>query len=542
MSGSWVSFSNWGIQPGMSAKEVFHTQIVNQLSLLALLLGLLRMIIACVLADWQSLFLSLFLTIVWILPPWFNRIGFPQSAKLSFLGMYLFLFVFFTLLTAESNSHWGVFFVAVAAMLFYTDRMTIWIFGITGLLLYFICEAWIYYMPPFFHLKYPLYNIIAQGVSVGLTFYILFALIIKELQISEAKTLSDKERLNAIINGALDAVITINVDNVITGWNPQAVEIFGYTASEALGQKLPDLIIPKKYRSHHRQGMQRYMETGEGPVLNNRIEIEGQRKNGEIFQVELTVIPVMNNNEQFFSAFIRDITEVKNARERLLVLNDELKQFASIASHDLKEPLRNIAAFSDLLLEDTPQDETAREYIAFIKEATDRMSRLLNDLIAFARAEGIAGDPHGIDLNQIMNAVRGNLVIRIHETNAEITTENLPVVMGHTTAYIQLFQNLLSNSLKFQPPGNVPKVHISAVKSENYWQISFKDNGIGIPPDKKEEIFKPFQRFNSEHDGSGIGLATCRKITERYGGRIWAEALPEGGSVFYIQLPEAHEA
>ncbi len=541
MKNVWIPFSNWGIQPGMESRQVFHTRIVNQLSLLALGLGLLRIIVTGFLADWNTFFLGIFMTSFWIFPPWLNRMGHPQTAKLSFLALYLFIFVFFTLVTAESNGHWGVFFVAVAAVLFYTDKMTIWTFGILGLLLYITCELWIQTMPPVFDIQYPLFSSLSKNLSIGLTFFLLFTLLAKELQSSEWEALSDKERLDAIINGALDAVITINTDSKIIAWNPQATHIFGFTEEEALGAKLQDLIIPENYRESHTSGMAQYLNTGEGPILNKRIEIEGKRKNGEKFPVELAIIPVEKNNERFFSAFIRDITALKQAQQKLLTLNDELKQFASVASHDLREPLRNIKAFSEILLEDTPQNEQAQEYIAFIQDATERMSNLLTDLIAFARAESDTGEPHGIDLNQTLNAARSNLTIRLHESGAEIIAGQLPVVLGHSSPYIQLFQNLLSNSMKFQTKGNRPIIRLESERVGEHWRIAFQDNGIGIPPDKADEIFKPFQRLHTdgEIEGSGIGLATCRKIAERYGGRIWAEPGPSGGTVFFVLLPAA---
>jgi PAS domain S-box-containing protein len=541
MAKVWRPFSNWGVQPGMESREVFHTRIVNQLSLLAIFLGLVRVLVTCILADWNTFFLGLFMTSLWIFPPWLNRMGYPHTAKLAFLGLYLFIFVFFTLITAESNGHWGVFFVAAAAVLFYTDKATIWAFGILGLLLYITCELWIQTMPPLFDIKYSLFNTMSTGLSIGLTFFLLFTLLANELQSSEEKALSDKERLDAIIKGALDAVITINTENTITAWNPQAAHIFGYTEAEALGKCLGELVMHEGYRQAHVQDVGHYLVSEEGHLLNKRIEIEGRRKNGETFPLELAIIPVEKNNERFFSAFIRDITELKKAREQLLTLNDELKHFASVASHDLREPLRNIKAFTEILLEDTPQNEQAQEYIAFIQDATQRMSKLLTDLIAFARAEADPGSPHGVDLNQTLKAARSNLTLRLHESGAEIIAGDLPVVLGHASPYIQLFQNLLSNSIKFQAPGNRPRIQLEASRVGEHWRIAFRDNGIGIPPDKADEIFKPFQRLHSDGDieGSGIGLATCRKIAERYGGRIWAEPAPGGGSVFLVLLPAA---
>ncbi|MBK9012694.1 MAG: PAS domain S-box protein [Saprospiraceae bacterium] len=366
-----------------------------------------------------------------------------------------------------------------------------------------------------------------NGISVGFALLLLIILLVYELQASEKKANSEKERLNAVLRGALDAVITIDTNNTVIEWNPQAVHIFGYAELEAKGGLLPDLIMPKEYHWVHEEEMRHYLNIGEGTVLNTRMELKAKRKNGKIFPVELTIIPVMNMGKQFFTAFVRDISEKKNAEEKLLLLNAELNQFASVASHDLKEPLRNIKAFGELLLEETPQNADAQEYIAFIQDATRRMGILLDDLIAFARAGGEIGELHGVDLNQVLSAARNNLVLKIEETGAEIHAEKLPVVMGGNTHYLQLFQNLLANAIKFQAHGNKPVIHIRAKQELPFWEISFQDNGIGIPSERlDEDIFKPFQRFH-EYEGSGIGLATCRKLVESMveasGQRLYSE-------------------
>jgi|GEM_PF-4422714 len=536
----WDSISIWGVRPEMTAREVLHTRIINQTSILALFLTIVRSVILVVVGDWHGFMMTLTAT-AWILPLWLNKNGSPSLAKLVFLSTHFFIFFFFTLITAASSGHWSIFFIVAAAYIFYGNDTHFRVFGIIGILLYIGCEVWIAYMPPIADLKYPLLNVVMRGISVGLIFFLLFSLLVSQLEVAEGNANSEKARLDATLRGALDAVITIDTNNTVIEWNPQAVHIFDYTEIEAKGSFLPDLIIPSEYHRAHEEGLKHYLKVGEGPILNTRTEIKAKRKNGEIFPVELTIIPVMNMGKQYFSAFLRDISEKKNAEEKLLLLNAELHQFASVASHDLKEPLRNIKAFGDLLLEETPQNTEAQEYIAIIQDATRRMGILLDDLIAFARAGGDIGEPHGIDLNQILSAARKNLVLKIEETGAEIHADDLPVVMGGNTHYLQLFQNLLANAIKFQAPDNKPVIHIRAKQDLPCWEISFHDNGIGIPSERLEEgIFKPFQRFH-EYEGSGIGLATCRKIVEKYGGKIWATSVLGAGTIFYVLLPAANE-
>jgi two-component system, sensor histidine kinase len=219
--------------------------------------------------------------------------------------------------------------------------------------------------------------------------------------------------------------------------------------------------------------------------------------------------------------------------------NKELEQFAYVASHDLQEPLRTISGFVELLQKQYRGkfDDNADKYFDFILQASDRMKILIKDLLDYSRI-GREKESREVDCNRLLEEVLADLDNMISECSAAIRAENLPVLRGYPTELKLLFQNLITNSIKFHRPGLVPEITISAVKKRNHWQFSVRDNGIGIEQQFLERIFVIFQRLHnrSQYEGSGIGLAHCKKIAELHGGRIWAESNPQEGSRFFFTI------
>ncbi len=229
----------------------------------------------------------------------------------------------------------------------------------------------------------------------------------------------------------------------------------------------------------------------------------------------------------------------ERARE-LTRSNTELQQFAYVASHDLQEPLRMVASFTQLLAKRYRDklDDDARDFINYAVDGATRMQTLISDLLFYSRVgtQGKAFETTRCDA--LMERVLDSLKIVIKETGAVITRDPLPTILGDPAQIGQLFQNLLTNAMKFHGDG-APRIRISVEQDGSNWKISVSDNGIGIQPEHADRIFVIFQRLHTktEYPGTGIGLAICKKIVERHGGRIWVEATPGGGSTFCFTLP-----
>jgi len=373
---------------------------------------------------------------------------------------------------------------------------------------------------------------------------------ITKRKLAEESLVASEARTRLIVDTAHDAFVAIDIDGRVTDWNRQAEIVFGWKREEAKGKLLAEMIIPQRYRGAHQRGLEHFMATGEGPFLNQRVELTALRRNGEEFPIELTVAPIHWEKTWLFSAFVRDITERKRTDEALRRTaadltrsNAELEQFAYVASHDLQEPLRAVASSTQLLARayHDKLDAEAREYIDFALGGAKRMQVLINELLSFARL-GARRKPFArIDCQKIYQAATANLQVAINESGAVLTTDLLPTVLGDQLQLIQLFQNLLANAIKFRGE-NTPRIHVAVTPSERECQFAVRDNGIGIDPKDFNRLFVIFQRLHGrdEYPGTGIGLAVCKKIVEQHGGHIWVDSAPGTGSTFYFTIPVAN--
>ncbi len=351
----------------------------------------------------------------------------------------------------------------------------------------------------------------------------------------------------SIAQSANDAIISADGVGNIVFWNKGAETIFGYAEKEVIGKPL-SFLMPDRYRKAHKRGLSRFYKTGEAHVIGKTVELHALRKDGVEFPMELSLATWQAEEGVFFSGIIRDITERKRAQEQLKQTaeelarsNHELEQFASVASHDLQEPLRVVTSYLQLLQRRFPEklDADANKFIARSVGATARMKTLINDLLNYSRVS-TRGEPfESSNCSDILHQVCDSLKVAIDESGATVTYNSLPEVMADTTQLTQLFQNLIGNAIKFRSEAS-PKIHITAERKDDAWLFSVRDNGIGIEPQYAERIFDIFQRLHSQRDyaGTGIGLAICRKIVERHSGKIWMEPELDQGTRFYFTLPD----
>ena len=235
-----------------------------------------------------------------------------------------------------------------------------------------------------------------------------------------------------------------------------------------------------------------------------------------------------------------DITDRYTYQRQLENSNERLQQFAYVASHDLHEPLRMVTSYLQLLERHYSDDldDDAEEFIEFAVDGAERMEAMIEGLLTYSRIETQANSFDSVDLDAVLDDVLTDLSIRIDETDAEITAEPLPTVNGDASQLRQLFQNLLDNALQYSGEQD-PRVSISATREEDEWIISITDEGIGIDQANADRVFEVFQRLHTheEYEGTGIGLALCRRVVERHGGEIWVDSEPEDGSTFSFSLP-----
>jgi PAS domain S-box-containing protein len=345
----------------------------------------------------------------------------------------------------------------------------------------------------------------------------------------------------------LDGLITIDGFGTIHSFNPAAVRIFGYTPEEVIGQNVK-ILIPEPYHAGHDGYLAHYLHTGERKVIGIGREVAARRKDGSVFPMELGVNEMELDGQRMFVGTIRDISERAAAEQEIRLhvnalqrSNQELDDFAYIASHDLKEPLRGLSHNARFLMEDFGDQigEAGQRRLARMTYLCQRMERLVDDLLYFSRLgrQHLAIKP--TDLNAVIHDIETMMETSLQEAHARILIpQPLPVITCDQPRVTELFRNLITNAVKYN---DKPEKHITIGHARQSGRDIFfvRDNGIGIPPRYHQEVFRIFRRLNDEDDevkGTGVGLTFVKKIVERHNGRIWIDSEPGQGSIFYFTL------
>jgi PAS domain S-box-containing protein len=373
----------------------------------------------------------------------------------------------------------------------------------------------------------------------------------KQLQASVERFRHLSDYSQAVMNNMAEGLYTVDTEGVVTFINPAAENMFGWTSAELLGKKMHDL-------THYSHPDGSPFPASECPglqVLQKGTRLREHedafiRRDGGFFPVVLSASPLITGGETVgvVVAFRDDTerqkaeTERRAAETELRRANEDLNQFAFAASHDLQEPLRMITSYSQLLVKGYRGqfDDEASVCVRFITEGTQRMRGLLADLLAYTQ---VSGDeqrpPEAVDLNLIFQKTLENCRAAMEESQAMITSSPLPMVAGRESHFLQLLQNLVANAIKYRGD-RAPRIHVSADYRGGRWRLAVSDNGIGIDPEYHLKIFGVFKRLHGKMiPGTGIGLAICQRVVERYGGRIWVESQVNQGATFYFTLPPA---
>lgn len=345
-------------------------------------------------------------------------------------------------------------------------------------------------------------------------------------------------QFRAVVEACPSGVLVVDGAGAIALANTEAARMFG---DDRLVGRAIDSLLPARFRGGHQRLRAEFTAAPTARKMGVGREVHGVRADGGEFPLEIGLSPLCTAEGTFTLATLIDITERKRQEDDLRRSNAELEQFAYVASHDLQEPLRMIANFTELLGRRYrgQLDERADKYIHYVVDGAKRMQRLIADLLEYSQVGSQAKPFARVELQAIFEQVRRTFEPAIREAGAVVeATTPLPAVFGDEGQLRQLLQNLIANALKFRAD-RPPRVAVAAARKGGRWELSVADNGIGIEAQYAERIFQMFERLHArgEFEGSGIGLAIAKRIVERHGGRIWFESTPGAGATFFALLP-----
>jgi PAS domain S-box-containing protein len=383
---------------------------------------------------------------------------------------------------------------------------------------------------------------------------VAFVLDLTEQRRAEVAMHESDTRKRAVMDAALDAIVLMDQNGVITDFNAAAERTFGYAQHEVVGRSLAEMLVPPSLREQHSSGLRRYLETGEARVIGKRIELTAMRKGGELFPAELAIVRTGSHGAAIFTSYIRDITERQKAAEAAMLrrskeaaeeANTELEAFSYSVAHDLRAPLRAINGFSAAVLEDSAEslDAPAKANLERVTSAATRMAQLIDALLSLARLTRTEPRREPIDLGELgrraIEQLRGNEPARL----VDFAVEGDLATSGDTSLLRALLDNLLGNAWKFTNKQARATIALGRCAGDGVPTYFVRDNGAGFDMTYADKLFTPFHRLHSvsEFEGTGIGLATVQRIVRRHGGRVWAESELGRGTTFFFTLSGREE-
>ena len=414
---------------------------------------------------------------------------------------------------------------------------------------------------------YPTAALVHWGLNMGGT--VVLAVIISAARrraIAARATVEEglresEERHSLVVDTALDAVITIDAAGAIQAWNPQAERVFGWSRVEAVGRQIDQLLIPADERAAHRAGIRRFLETGRTRMLNRRIEVTARARDGRELPVELAIVPIRGGGAVRFTAFVRDITERRQAEEALHgakavaeAATRAKSDFLAIMSHEIRTPLQGIFGMTELAL-DTDVEADRRDYLERVRACAESLMTIINDILDFSRIEAgkLEIERVSFEPRAILAGVRDTLIHEAERRGLRLecrVDERLPArVVGAPDRLRQVLLNLGSNALKFTARGEV-RIELAPAAGAGggppLLRAIVRDTGIGIPADKQRLIFEAFTQADGtttrRFGGTGLGLAISQRLVALMGGTIGVESAPGRGSTFWFTVPLAAPA
>ena len=362
-----------------------------------------------------------------------------------------------------------------------------------------------------------------------------------------------RSRFEAAVNSSLDAVLVVNTRGEIIEFNGSAETVFGYTRDEAIGGDMADMIVPEHMRDMHRKGMQRFLDTNEQKVIGaGRLRLEGLRKSGEVFPVELSISLAETEGERVFVSFLRDITQELKAEEDLRTARDKAQEsekaksdLLTVMSHEMRTPLNGILGSLSLIDRDN-LTERQKKHLNSIAVSGDLLLSHVNDVLHLSslNAENALPEQSLFDLKDVVDDVADSLSANAEARNCDLQVNilsDLPrLVRGHKTSLQQCLVNLVGNAIKFTSDGSV-MIEVEQLPSDGRYEIRVSDTGVGIAPENLPCIFEEFvtidTAFARENAGTGLGLAITKRLVEGMGGEVEADSVLGEGSLFTLRIP-----